>query len=130
LHLGSQERLDPILIDHIKYVFHVDVVFDLKTYIVLLKSIQKWSICSLQRFLIIVHEYNAAEFIMHETLRIHLSTKSNAAVPFITIDCEILVEKIIERAVDVIFALENDWNAFLNVENNIIQRLESIVFFV
>jgi hypothetical protein len=108
----------------------MDVVFDFKTYIVLLKSIQKWSISSLQRFLIIVHEYNAAEFIMHETLRIHLSAKSDAAVPFVTVHCKILVKKIIERAVDVIFALENNWNAFLNVENNIIQRLESIVFFV
>ena len=58
---------------------------------------------------------------MDETLRIHLSTKSNAAVPFISIDCKILVEKIIQRAVDVIFVLENNWNTLFNIENDIVQ---------
>jgi hypothetical protein len=73
----------------------VKVVFDLETYIVLLKSIQEGCICSLQRLLIIIHEDYAAEFVMHETLRVHLSSKSDATVPFISIYSEILVEKII-----------------------------------
>jgi len=121
LHFRAQKRLDPVFIDHIEYILHVNVVFDLETYIVLLESIQEWRICSLQRLLIIVHEDHAAEFVMHETLRIHLSSKSDAAIPFVSIHCEILVEKIIERAVDVIFSFENNGNTFLNIENNIVK---------
>jgi hypothetical protein len=58
---------------------------------------------------------------MHETLRIHLSTKSNAAISLVAVDGEILVEKIIKRAVDVIFALENNWNTLFDIENDIVQ---------
>jgi hypothetical protein len=88
---------------------------------VLLESVKEGSICSLQRLLVIIHEDYTPELVMDKTLRIHLGTKSYAAIPFVSIDCKILIEKIIQGAVDMIFTLKNDRDTFLNVEDDIIK---------
>jgi hypothetical protein len=48
------------------------------------------------------------EMLMDETLRVHLGSQCNSAVPFFSIDSKVLIKKVIQAAIDIFHAIEDN----------------------
>ena len=70
------------------------------------------------------------EIVVNEALRVELSPKGNTAESVLSTDGKLLVEKIIQGALDVIHAIQYNGDAFLHQENDVAKWFESIFFLV
>jgi hypothetical protein len=48
------------------------------------------------------------EMLMDEALRVQLGSKGNSAVPFFSVDSKVLIEEVIQAAVDIFHAIEDN----------------------
>ena len=62
----------------------------------------------MQAVVIVVHENDRMEMLMDEALRVKLGSKGDSAVPFVTIDSEVLIKEVIQTTVYIFHAIENN----------------------
>lgn len=68
----------------------------------LLKPIKKRCIRLFKDFLVIIHKNNAVKVVVHKALWIVQCSQCNSAVPFVAINCKVLIKQIVQTAVDVL----------------------------
>jgi hypothetical protein len=59
------------------------------------------------------------EIVVNEALRVELSPKGNTAESVLSTDGKLLVEKIIQGALDMIHAIQYNGDTFLHQENDV-----------
>jgi hypothetical protein len=72
-----------------------------KSNLVFFETVKERCIGCFQTFIIVVHENDRVETLMDEALRVQLGSKCDSAVPFFSIYSKVLIEQVIQAAVDI-----------------------------